>query len=86
MSPKKQKQLLHQLIVSIHLVMQTLDDLDVQPQAKETADKSLSPAMKYAEDMLNEMFDASSDDLANTKYLNDLTKKVETIIRKNFVG
>lgn len=80
MGPKKQKVLLHQLAVLTHLTMQTLDDLMVLPQAKETAKEVLEPALKYSEDILNTIFDATDDDyLENMAYLSDLTSKVQTV-------
>jgi hypothetical protein len=78
---KHKDQLMHKLVCLSHLLLENLDEL-----------QSTTPKMKKArldlialfEEMNNEL--ATTDTILKTTYFNDISKKIDTIIRKNFDG
>jgi hypothetical protein len=76
---KRKDQLMHKLVCLSHLMLENLDEL-----------QSTTPKMKKArldlialfEEMNNEL--STTDTILKTTYFNDISKKIDTIIRKNF--
>ena len=70
---------MQRLVCLSWLLVETLDDLKVDT----------SKMLKYKKD-LTDFVETLNDDLANTRaiqkstYFNDLTNKIDTVIRKNF--
>lgn len=79
MNPKRKAQNCHALVVLSQLLLERLDELN-----------ATTPIMvKYKEDLIgfceelnNEI--ANTDTIQKSTYFNDIAKKVDAIIRKNF--
>lgn len=78
MSPKKQIHLCHKLVVLNFLVQEVLDNLNPRTaEIKEYRENLL----KLTEMLNNEIADTEA--IQSTLYFQDLSNKVDTIIRKN---
>ena len=78
---KRQDQLMHKLVCLSHLMLENLDDLQVTtPKMK----KARMDLIALFEEMNNEL--ATTDTILKSTYFNDISKKIDTIIRKNFDG
>jgi len=75
MNPKKKHQLMHQL-VCIKMI-----ELDIYDELKLTS-KEMLQQVKFCEDFIDSISDTST--VQKTTYFNDMVKKIETIIRKDF--
>ena len=76
---KRKDQLMHKLVCLSHLMLENLDDLQVTtPKMK----KARLDLIALFEEMNNEL--ATTDTILKTTYFNDISKKIDTIIRKNF--
>lgn len=76
---KRNDTLLHKLVCFSHLLLENLDDL------KPTTDKMKKAKFDLItlfEELNNEL--ATSDTIQKTTYFNDMSKKIDTIIRKDF--
>ena len=78
---KRKDSLMHKLVCLSHLMLENLDELN-----------PTTPKMKKAKFDLITLFEelnkelCSSDTIQKTTYFNDMSKKIDTIIRKNFDG
>ena len=76
---KRKDQLMHKLVCLSHLMLENLDEL-----------QATTPKMKKARMDLIALFEEMNDELSTTDtilkttYFNDISKKIDTIIRKNF--
>ena len=78
---KRKDQLMHKLVCLSHLMLENLDELQVTtPKMK----KARMDLIALFEEMNNEL--ATTDTILKTTYFNDISKKIDTIIRKNFDG
>jgi hypothetical protein len=78
---KRKDQLMHKLVCLSHLMLENLDDLQVTtPKMK----KARLDLIALFEEMNNEL--ATTDTILKSTYFNDISKKIDTIIRKNFDG
>jgi hypothetical protein len=78
---KRKDQLMHKLVCLSHLMLENLDELQVTtPKMK----KARLDLIALFEEMNNEL--ATTDTILKTTYFNDISKKIDTIIRKNFDG
>jgi hypothetical protein len=76
---KRKDQLMHKLVCLSHLMLENLDDLQVTtPKMK----KARLDLIALFEEMNNEL--ETTDTILKTTYFNDISKKIDTIIRKNF--
>jgi hypothetical protein len=75
MNPKKKHQLMHQL-VCIKMI-----ELEIYDQLKLTSQQMLQQ-VKFCEEFINSI--AATSTIQKTTYFNDMVKKIETIIRKDF--
>lgn len=76
---KRKDVLMHKLVCLSHLMLENLDELNP------TTDKMKKVKMDligFFEELNNEL--ASSDTIQKTTYFNDISKKIDTILRKNF--
>lgn len=79
MNPKQKSMKMHLFYVLMNLLLECLDDLQItEPKAKELH-KNLTD---FCELLNNEM--ACTEAIQKTTYFQDLSNKVNTIIRKNF--
>jgi hypothetical protein len=78
---KRKDQLMHKLVCLSHLMLENLDELQVTtPKMK----KARLDLIALFEEMNNEL--ATTDTILKSTYFNDISKKIDTIIRKNFDG
>ena len=75
MNPKKKHQLMHQL-VCIKMI-----ELDIYDQLKVNSE-TMKQQIKFCEEFIDSIADTST--VQKTTYFNDMVKKIETIIRKDF--
>ena len=76
----KRKQILcHKLVCLSHLMLENLDELN---PTTEKMKKSKLDLISLFEELNNEL--ASSDTIQKTTYFNDMSKKIDTIVRKDF--
>jgi hypothetical protein len=78
---KRKNTLMHKLVCLSHLMLENLDDLNPTTAKMKKAKFDL---ITLFEELNNEL--ATSDTLQKTTYFNDISKKIDTIIRKNFDG
>lgn len=78
MNPKKQIQLCHKLVVLNFLIQELLDELN--PRTAEIKEYR-ETLLKLTEMLNNEIADTEA--IQSTLYFQDLSNKVDTIIRKN---
>lgn len=72
-----ERRTLHKFVVVCQLMMETLDEMDLEVV-------EFKAALDKAEVFLNGIFDEGENPLPTTMYLDNLVKKVDTIIRKNY--
>ena len=76
----KRKQILcHKLVCLSHLMLENLDELNPTTEKMKKAKLDL---IALFEELNNEL--ASSDTIQKTTYFNDMSKKIDTIVRKDF--
>lgn len=76
---KRKNQLMHKLVCLSHLMLENLDELQATtPKMK----KAQTDLISLFEELNNEL--SSTDTIQKSTYFNDITKKIDTIIRKNF--
>lgn len=76
---KRKQMLCHKLVCLSHLMLENLDELN---PTTEKMKKSKLDLIALFEELNNEL--ASSDTIQKTTYFNDMSKKIDTIIRKDF--
>jgi len=76
---KRKSILMHKLVCLSHLMLENLDELN---PTTEKMKKAKSDLIALFEELNNEL--ASSDTIQKTTYFNDMSKKIDTIIRKDF--
>jgi hypothetical protein len=76
---KSKNQLMHKLVCLSHLMLENLDELKVTTPKMQKAKTDL---ISLFEELNNEL--SSTDTIQKTTYFNDISKKIDTIIRKNF--
>jgi hypothetical protein len=76
---KRKDQLMHKLVCLSHLMLENLDELQATTPKMKKAQMDL---IALFEEMNNEL--ATTDTILKTTYFNDISKKIDTIIRKNF--
>jgi hypothetical protein len=76
---KRKSVLMHKLVCLSHLMLENLDELN---PTTEKMKKAKSDLIALFEELNNEL--ASSDTIQKTTYFNDMSKKIDTIIRKDF--
>lgn len=76
---KHKDQLMHKLVCLSHLLLENLDELQATTPKMQKARLDL---IALFEEMNNEL--ATTDTILKTTYFNDISKKIDTIIRKNF--
>jgi hypothetical protein len=79
MNPKRKHQLMHKLVVISNLLLENLDELN--PNTPKMI-KLHSDITQFCEELNNEL--ASTSTVKKTTYFQDLTNKIDTVIRKNF--
>ena len=70
---------MHKLVCLSHLMLENLDELN---PTTEKMKKSKLDLIALFEELNNEL--ASSDTIQKTTYFNDMSKKIDTILRINF--
>lgn len=76
---KRKNQLMHKLVCLSHLMLENLDELQATtPKMK----KAQTDLISLFEELNNEL--SSTDTIQKSTYFNDISKKIDTIIRKNF--
>ena len=78
---KRKDQLMHKLVCLSHLMLENLDELQATTPKMKKAQMDL---IALFEEMNNEL--STTDTILKTTYFNDISKKIDTIIRKNFDG
>ena len=78
---KRKDQLMHKLVCLSHLMLENLDELQATTSKMKKARLDL---IALFEEMNNEL--STTDTILKTTYFNDISKKIDTIIRKNFDG
>ena len=76
---KRKDSLMHKLVCLSHLMLENLDELNPTTEKMKKAKLDL---ITLFEELNNEL--CSSDTIQKTTYFNDMSKKIDTIIRKNF--
>ena len=76
---KRKDSLMHKLVCLSHLMLENLDELNPTTAKMKKAKFDL---ITLFEELNNEL--CSSDTIQKTTYFNDMSKKIDTIIRKNF--
>ena len=76
---KRKQMLCHKLVCLSHLMLENLDELN---PTTEKMKKAKSDLIALFEELNNEL--ASSDTIQKSTYFNDMSKKIDTIIRKDF--
>lgn len=76
---KRKNQLMHKIVCLSHLMLENLDELQATtPKMK----KARLDLISLFEELNNEL--ATSDTILKTTYFNEMSSKIDTIIRKNF--
>ena len=80
MNPRRKHMLMHKLICLSQLLVENLDELQVATE----------PMLKYKEDLIlfsEKLLESISntETVQKTNYINDITFKIDTILRKNFI-
>ena len=70
---------MHKLVCLSHLMLENLDELNPTTEKMKKAKLDL---IALFEELNNEL--ASSDTIQKTTYFNDMSKKIDTILRINF--
>ena len=78
---KRKDQLMHKLVCLSHLMLENLDELQATTSKMKKARLDL---IALFEEMNNEL--STTDTILKSTYFNDISKKIDTIIRKNFDG
>lgn len=78
---KRKDQLMHKLVCLSHLMLENLDELQSTTAKMKKASLDL---IALFEEMNNEL--ATTDTILKTTYFNEMSSKIDTIIRKNFDG
>ena len=81
---KKESILCHKLLVLHTLTMEVLDDLKTETVTKERYKDIFQPSLDYVERFLEESAIIDNSLNKRTNYIFELSKKVDTIIRKNY--
>ena len=76
---KRKSILMHKLVCLSHLMLENLDELNPTTDKMKKAKLDL---IALFEELNNEL--ASSDTIQKTTYFNDMSKKIDTILRINF--
>ena len=76
---KRKSILMHKLVCLSHLMLENLDELNPTTEKMKKAKFDL---IALFEELNNEL--ASSDTIQKSTYFNDMSKKIDTIIRKDF--
>lgn len=76
---KRKKILCHKLVCLSHLLLENLDELNPTTEKMKKAKLDL---IALFEELNNEL--ATSDTIQKTTYFNDMSKKIDTILRINF--
>ena len=76
---KRKQMLCHKLVCLSHLMLENLDELNPTTEKMKKAKLDL---IALFEELNNEL--ASSDTIQKTTYFNDMSKKIDTILRINF--
>jgi len=76
---KRKQMLCHKLVCLSHLMLENLDELNPTTEKMKKARLDL---ITLFEELNNEL--ATSDTIQKTTYFNDMSKKIDTIIRKDF--
>lgn len=85
MNKKEEAKLTHQLACVTYLTRDILEDFTKNKTLTQEAKEVLEACailQKHSETMLEEVFGIKS--ISNGTYLNELSNKVDTVIRKNF--
>ena len=78
---KRKSILCHKLVCLSHLMLENLDELNPTTEKMKKAKMDL---IALFEELNNEL--ATSDTIQKTTYFNDMSKKIDTILRINFDG
>ena len=76
---KRKSVLMHKLVCLSHLMLENLDELNPTTEKMKKAKFDL---IALFEELNNEL--ASSDTIQKSTYFNDMSKKIDTILRVNF--
>ena len=76
---KRKQMLCHKLVCLSHLMLENLEELNPTTEKMKKAKIDL---IALFEELNNEL--ASSDTIQKTTYFNDMSKKIDTILRINF--
>lgn len=82
---KRECILMHKLAALVNLTMECLDDLQVDAVFKEEHKAAFGPAMEFVEDFLQKVSIESGSKLKETSYIFELSKKIDTVMRKNYI-
>jgi hypothetical protein len=76
---KRQNTLMHKLVCLSHLMLENLDDLKPTTAKMKKAQLDL---IALFEELNNEL--SSTDTIQKMTYFNDMSKKIDTIVRKDY--
>ena len=81
LTPKRRTQLSHKLIVLSDLILENLDELQATNELSKEMVSGIEKLKGNCESLIDPVY--KIDSIACSTYLQDLSKKVDTVIRKN---
>lgn len=82
MSPKESALISHRIAVLSSLLVESLEEIGATSVASKEMKQKANEMIPFCESMLAEVY--SVKQVRTTNYINDLSNKVDTIIRKNY--
>ncbi len=79
---KNTRILMHKFAALHMLLMETMDELDTSEEFRLQHSEVFDPALKHIEKVLDTLSDSSEQ----VQYLSDLSDKIHTVIRKNYMA
>lgn len=82
MNPKKEALISHKIAVLSGLLVESLEEINATSTASLEVKQKAKEIIPFCENMLTEVYFVKQ--IRTSNYLNDLSNKVDTVIRKNF--
>lgn len=82
MNPKKFAETSHRIAVLSALLVESLEDINASSEAALDLKQKAKEIIPHCEKMLSEVYTAKT--ITSGTYFNELSNKVDTVIRKNF--
>lgn len=82
LSPKRRAELSHKVIILCDLLIENLDELQADSKLSDSMRGDAESMIKHCEKLLFDAFNIKS--IRSSTYLQELSKKVDTTIRKNY--